>query len=501
MRVVRRLALLLLVLAVLSVGSAGARGTAGLPVAAATAWAITISVPGQGDVTSATVTAPPPSSPAGGGPFSYPADGSIVSVQSTTATASTAVTTNAAAKAEADATGISLFGGEITLAAVTAAASAGTGRADAGGNFVGSQAVGLTIDGHPTSGQRVALADWGTLTFGAQVTDSSGPTGTAAYRGDVTELDLRLAADHDGLPAGSEIRIGFAEAAAQTAPPTTPATTTSPSIERTPTRPATTPRRATRPATPAAEPPVGDRPQLLPHSSPASRPAGPLRRHPRLTGALYVFPVYGASSYRDGFRARRAHATYLHGDDIYGQLGQPLVACASGTLFSVGWTKDGGNRLWIRDAAGNEFSYAHLSAFSTLTADGAHVKAGEVVGFMGNTGDAEGTPVHLQFEVHPVSLLYLGADGAVDPTRYLAAWRHVTDIPLAVGAGWAPPVPGGASAPEPGAMLLGMSDISSADGLDPASLRQALLPSRELLQTLVPTPLPRGDIGTATAGG
>ena len=91
---------------------------------------------------------------------------------------------------------------------------------------------------------------------------------------------------------------------------------------------------------------------------------------------------------------------------------------------------------------------------------------------MGNTGDAEGTPYHLHFEVHPVSLLYLGYDGAVDPTPYLDAWSHQRDLPFPIAAGWVPGVPGGASAPEPGAILLGMSDISTADGLAPASLRR-----------------------------
>ena len=148
--------------------------------------------------------------------------------------------------------------------------------------------------------------------------------------------------------------------------------------------------------------------------------------------------MYGPSSYIDTFGAARSDVTYHHGDDIFGQLGQPLVACADGTVFSVGWNKIGGNRLWIVDAEGNQFYYAHLSAFATTAVNGAHVKAGQVVGFMGHTGDAEGTPVHLHFEVHPVSLLYLGYDGAVDPTPYLDAWRHQQDLPFPIAGGWAP---------------------------------------------------------------
>jgi hypothetical protein len=117
---------------------------------------------------------------------------------------------------------------------------------------------------------------------------------------------------------------------------------------------------------------------------------------------------------------------------------------------------------------------------------------------MGDTGDAEGTPYHLHFEVHPVSLLYLGYDGAVDPTPYLDAWSHQKDLPFPIAAGWVPPVPGGPGTPVPGAILLGMTDISTSEGLDRESLTRALTPLKpsSLMQTLVPTAIvPTGDLG------
>jgi hypothetical protein len=219
---------------------------------------------------------------------------------------------------------------------------------------------------------------------------------------------------------------------------------------------------------------------------------------PKLTARRYVFPVYGPTSYIDTFGAKRADVTYHHGDDIFGSLGQPLVACTDGIVFSVGFNKVGGNRLWIVDKAGNQFYYAHLSAFALNAVNGSHVKAGQVIGFMGNTGDAEGTPYHLHFEIHPVSFLYLGYDGAVDPSPYLNAWQHQQDLPFPIAGGWVPVIPGGAVAPEPGAILLGVNDISTADGLDPASLRRAMTPLKpsQLMQTLVPTAVaPKGDLG------
>jgi murein DD-endopeptidase MepM/ murein hydrolase activator NlpD len=479
--VLRRFALFI-PLSLLVLGPAGAEGPAHGPGAAASAWAISVTIPGGTTTATPTVTSPPDPAPAAGGAFLYPADGSIVSAQSTTATATTSVLANAAAKSESDATAISLFNGEVTADAVTARASAGTGYSGAGGNANGSVVTNLKVEGQPITGTQAALGDWGQLTIGAQAVDRSAPQGVRGYRGSIMELDVHLTADHGGLTAGSDIRIGYAQAAAQTAPPVTTTTeTTTTSTD----------------ATSTDQAPVGDLPSLRPKTDTGAKSV-PLQAHPKLTAGHYVFPVYGPVSYIDSYGSARADVTYHHGDDIFGQLGQPLVAVASGTVFSVGWNKIGGNRLWILDEQGNQFYYAHLSAFSAAAVNGARVKAGQVVGFMGNTGDAEGTPYHLHFEVHPVSLLYLGYDGAVDPTPYLDAWQHQKDLPFPIAAGWAPAVPGGSAAPEPGAILLGMTDISTADGLDPSSLERALTPLKPsaLMQTLVPTVVaPSGDLG------
>jgi len=147
----------------------------------------------------------------------------------------------------------------------------------------------------------------------------------------------------------------------------------------------------------------------------------------------------------------------------------------------VGWNNIGGNRVWLKDEKGNEYYYAHLSAFSTLAVNGAHVRAGTVLGFVGNTGDAQGTPYHLHFEVHPKSLLKMGYDGVVDPTQWLQALVHAQDvaIPQHVAGGPNGPQETGTtpSGPLPGAVLLQESDISSADGLDPASLRRVFEPA------------------------
>jgi murein DD-endopeptidase MepM/ murein hydrolase activator NlpD len=219
----------------------------------------------------------------------------------------------------------------------------------------------------------------------------------------------------------------------------------------------------------AHEPTKRDRtsPPLLPV------PAG---LQPRLTGGGYVFPVYGPSSFGDTFGAFRSDVAgnWHHGDDIFAALGAPILACADGIVFSVGWNDVGGNRLWLRDQQGNEFYYAHLSAFTPLAGNGRFVKAGEVLGFVGNTGDAQGTPTHLHFEVHPFSLLFMGYDGAVNPTPYLQAWKHLQDVRFIDVARWLAKTGISDPAPKPAAILLQVSDISEASGLDPGSLERAM---------------------------
>jgi murein DD-endopeptidase MepM/ murein hydrolase activator NlpD len=208
----------------------------------------------------------------------------------------------------------------------------------------------------------------------------------------------------------------------------------------------------------------------------APAPGGrPLTVTPPLGGTDYVFPVYGAAGWGDTYGALRPDVAtgWHHGDDLFAPAGTPVLAAAHGVVFSVGWNDVGGWRLWLRDDRGNEFYYAHLSAYSPLAVDGAIVQAGDVLGFVGDSGDAEGTPAHLHFEVHPVGLLPLGYDGAVDPTSYLRVWRVATQVSFDASAEWTPPAPD-ASAPRAGAILLQSSDISSASGLDPASFARVL---------------------------
>jgi len=453
---------------VLLLGSGTGTSAGSVSVATAQAFGIRIVVPGQAAVTGGYVSAPTDSSGFQAG-FTYPADASILTSGAITLDASAVTPSTALASASAEITGISLFGGEVTIERVTAKVSARADERGGSGDFTGTEVVG--IGGSAVSG--TALGDWGTITTSTGVGAADEGPDWEGWHGSVAALDIKLTAAHGPLPAGSEIIVGYASTnvrADNVEATTTEESEPDPSQEPTNVTKGAVQRSATK----------------REHAAPVERkthrrkPIGKIPTvQPKLTAGRYVFPVYGAVSYGDTFGAPRADVSWHHGADIFADLGAPILAVADGTVFSVGWNDIGGWRFWLRDRKGNEFYYAHLSAFSPFAKNKAQVRAGTVLGFVGNTGDAAGTPYHLHFEVHPVSLLALGYDGAVNPTRYLDGWRRLQDVSFSTTGAWLPGLlhltP--SRAPVPGAVLLRISDISSASGLDPGSLRRALGPT------------------------
>ena len=222
--------------------------------------------------------------------------------------------------------------------------------------------------------------------------------------------------------------------------------------------------------------------------------AVPLDVHPKLTaGALRLPGLRADVVHRHVRRAARRRHPYHHGDDIFGQLGQPLVAVADGTVFSVGWNKVGGNRLWILDEQGNQF-YTPTSPRSRRLRRTARAsrRAGRRLhgqhrrrrGDAGITSTSRSTrsrsstsATTVRSTRRPTSTP--GATSRISPSRSASAGPRAC--------------PAGRVAPEPGAILLGMTDISTADGLDPARSQRALTPLARsaLMQTLVPTTPPR----------
>jgi murein DD-endopeptidase MepM/ murein hydrolase activator NlpD len=441
-----RLASVLVLASVVAVGAAAAPAPVPGATATARSLAVRIVFP-DGRVVGSSAADGAGSGSAAAASYAYPESGAVVVTGSIDAAASTQEGKRAHATASSTASNVSLFEGEITADSVAAASSAATSAHNAGGAFRPSAVVNLQALGRKHAFGRATLGDWGTLVISQHTVDRSAADQTKGYTGTVVAVDVTLTAAHGGLPAGTEIQVGYASAGAQTAPPVV--------VE--------------------SGPSLGDRPQLLPTAT------GPLLGVPQvvtpeLTGTPYVYPVFGGTSVSDPYGTPTPNGAWVRGADIYGRLGQPVVAVAGGKLYGVGWNRASGNKLWLRDTQGNQFLYTHLSAFSKLATNGAHVRAGQVIGFMGSTGTSAGPRVRLHFEVYPVSMLFLGLDGAVDPGTYLGSWHHLASLAFPVAAGWAPKVSGTISAPTPGAVLIGVNDISTADGLDPASLRRAVRP-------------------------
>jgi murein DD-endopeptidase MepM/ murein hydrolase activator NlpD len=135
-----------------------------------------------------------------------------------------------------------------------------------------------------------------------------------------------------------------------------------------------------------------------------------------------ICPVQGRYSYSDDYGAPRyAGGYHPHaGNDIFAGQGTPIVAPFSGYVEKDPNTL-GGNAVQVTGSLGYVYM-AHLVAYAPSVPG--PVEAGDVVGFVGNTGDALGTSYHDHFEWHPKTIqaydkVIPGTNGAVDPYLYL----------------------------------------------------------------------------------
>jgi murein DD-endopeptidase MepM/ murein hydrolase activator NlpD len=292
--------------------------------------------------------------------IAYPANGSVFTASSLQLESS--CTSERPAAGTARVTSISLFDGAVTADAASINLADGS-----------SSVTGLHANDNPvelSGGHATKIGNWGFVLP---------PDPSASYR---SAFEVELSTPHDGLPTGTLIFVPYADI----------------------------------PLAPSAP--------VVPTPPPKPRLHLPLKVTPPLHGGPYTFPVSGTPDFGDTYGAFRSDVPggWHHGDDIFAPLGTPVVAVADGTLNRVGWEKLGGWRLWVRDRNGDEFYYAHLSGYSMAALRSGRVHRGEVIGFVGNTGDAFTTLPHLHFEIHPRSLLHLQYDGAVDPTTYLYSW-------------------------------------------------------------------------------
>jgi peptidoglycan LD-endopeptidase LytH len=146
------------------------------------------------------------------------------------------------------------------------------------------------------------------------------------------------------------------------------------------------------------------------------------------TLASLPFPVEGltARAVQSEFGAARDEGRRQHqGIDIFAPRSTPVVAVVDGTAQS-GTNPLGGNVVWVRDhREGRSFYYAHLTR--AAVEGSAAVKTGDVVGYVGNTGNARTTAPHLHFGIYQ--------RGAIDPLPFLRADDR-TPPPLGEDTAW-----------------------------------------------------------------
>lgn len=137
----------------------------------------------------------------------------------------------------------------------------------------------------------------------------------------------------------------------------------------------------------------------------------------------FVFPVGEPYTFGDSWGYPRMTGTeYEHGHqgvDIMAPMGTPLYAAERGIVTRLGVDVLGGTKLWLKGASGAYYYYAHLSSYADGLTEGTVVAAGDLLGLVGDTGNARGGAPHLHFELHP------GGGPAVNPYPLL---RVVADL-------------------------------------------------------------------------
>jgi len=343
--------------------------------------------------------------------FSCPLDGRLVSAASVTM---------------AD---VSLLDGLVTVTRLEADATVSVADGKADGDAGGSYVEGITVDG-----QDVAVGDLPLTIKGVGVLhglESHVARQDGSVEVHMTALRLELTDPWRGIPEGTDVVVGFAAAAAD---PESAARLVPPPPPVKPAKPAKTKKSAKKP-----KPLGGDSGDSFGGSSGGSSGGSGIKDNggassagdsppadmpaPTTTSAKLVkfpgavFPVDGKYWYSDDWGAPRPDGHGHTGNDIFALRGTPLVAVQDGTIEELRWRSLGGNSLHLVNDHGDYFYYAHLDHYAHGLHNGQRVTAGEVIGYVGNTGNARTTPPHCHFEVHP------GSGGPVDPFPYLEEWR------------------------------------------------------------------------------
>lgn len=102
----------------------------------------------------------------------------------------------------------------------------------------------------------------------------------------------------------------------------------------------------------------------------------------------------------DTFTARRSGGRTHRAIDIMAERGTPVLAVSDGEITRIHSNRLGGKVLYLRSPDGEyDFYYAHLNGYAEGLEVGMQVQQGDVIGYVGNTGNARRTPPHLHFQV------------------------------------------------------------------------------------------------------
>jgi len=107
-------------------------------------------------------------------------------------------------------------------------------------------------------------------------------------------------------------------------------------------------------------------------------------------------------------------ADRLHqGQDIFAPRGTPILSATEGYIMRIGENSLGGQTVSVVGAGGRVYYYAHLEAYAPQISEGDYVTTRTVLGYVGTTGNAAGTPPHLHFGVY-------APGGAINPLPLLS---------------------------------------------------------------------------------
>lgn len=132
--------------------------------------------------------------------------------------------------------------------------------------------------------------------------------------------------------------------------------------------------------------------------------------------AMLPVPVEGVQPYElvDTWGAARSAGRKHEGIDIFAPRNTQVLSATHGIVVRRGWNRLGGRIISVLGPGGYSHYYAHLEAWDLPDA-GDWVEPGQVLGYVGTTGNAAGTPPHLHYGI------YKGAGGAINPYPLLSA--------------------------------------------------------------------------------